>query len=514
MIDATGRADALPQRGLRSAANRLARRPIATLLIISALLVAPAVGDWCLLAPDSIAYLTAARSLYETGHFPGHFLMRPPGFPVALAPLMAAGPLPLLGIRLLLAGCHVATGVLVFTLYQGTLGKSAALLVGLLTVTNTALLNQTTVALSEMVFVPVQLMALMAIDRLQTRGEARTRCAIAGILTGVAIMVRTIGLALVPTGLLLLWLRAGDSVGRRFLHAAIFIAAAGALPMAWHVRQSAFPEAGGYGRMWKHPMTAEQTDATGLSLQIQRLAHFGYLRLEDIKSAMLPNRLGWRAFEAGWSTLATIGVSGVLISMLLYRGVRLRQPMDIYAIIVLTVLAFWPWDEGARLVLPLVPMFYGALLWLFLNPIFRQRRTWRIAAVACVVVIASAQFIEWTINLRRLPEQRAKADRQLVDMREFGALLARIVPADADLLCITPNHHNSKRLIAGATYIARLDHVSYRDVLGDESVDFPADSAKFIILEQSLRDRFPAGTRLFKIAEFQDLDVLKIEAAN
>ena len=104
----------------RAAAPSLA---IATLAIAVSL---PLMGSGSNLSPDSFAYLTAARSLYETGHLPPERMVTPPGLPLLLAPLMALGEVPTLAFRLLAAVCLAATAVMTWRLFRRGIGGRAA----------------------------------------------------------------------------------------------------------------------------------------------------------------------------------------------------------------------------------------------------------------------------------------------------------------------------------------------------------------------------------------------------
>src|SRR5690606_41795170 len=73
------------------------------LLLATVAIVASATfGDWMVLTPDSLGYLGAARSVWESQSLPGVRLVLPPGFPLLIAPLMARGDLPFTEIRAVL----------------------------------------------------------------------------------------------------------------------------------------------------------------------------------------------------------------------------------------------------------------------------------------------------------------------------------------------------------------------------------------------------------------------------
>lgn len=456
--------------------------------LVATIAVVPTLGSWCALAPDSISYLTTARTLIETGQFPDCFLMRPPGFPVLLAPLFLMSDLPFLGIRILLAFCFVATGALTTRLFARELGRGWSIVAGTLVALNGALLVQSSIALSELLFIPLQIIPFILLDR--ARGATRlqkTPCIFAALITSAAIMTRSLGILLVPFGAAMIYCARNECRRNRAIAATLFCITALLLPGLWSIRQAAYPNGRGYGSMWTHAMESEKTDATGFTLQTERLAKFGPLRLEGIKAAIVPNILGWRAFQSSWATAATWGIGLVCLAIAAVRLFRFKSAVDGYLLATLGVLALWPWDEGVRLIIPLLPFLVGGLVWA-LREIYRRVDGFKrlaITAVTALGVLGSA--VEVGLLLHRLPQRSEKSQQLFTAMSDMAATLDRVAPKGAPILCVTPNGHNLKLTVAGGAFLSHRAHIEYLDVITKLPDRPPIDGNEFVILESSLR---------------------------
>lgn len=440
--------------------------------MITLLMCAGALGPWCRLTPDSITYLTTARTLFETGHFPAIYLTPPPGFPTLIAPLLAFGDTPFLALRIGLSLCWAATSLLTYLLCRRGLGNRVAWIAGLLVALNTVLLMQSTVVLSEMLFLPLSLGVLLATAG-WGRGSASgwTAIALSGLLVAAAVMVRSVGVVLLVAPAILLVIDDSRRPLQRLIRATLFLACVLAPLIAWQVRQSAFPTGATYGRTWTTAREVEHTDASGFALQLERLSRFGPMRLEEIKEAILPARLAWRVFQRPFDWSSTWLVGGFFLAVSLFRIFRERSPTDVYLLLFVMLLSLWPWDEGVRLVVPLIPLLIGNALW-------AAQRWWRRSGVrrwerrmlgAAFVLFIMSQAAEMRLAQSRIPGHRAKAMSRIGEMRDLAARIREEIPAGAGLMCITPNENNSKTILAGAAYLARRPIRRYLDVHGDLS---------------------------------------------
>ena len=430
-----------------------------SLVMITLLMCAGALGPWCRLTPDSITYLTTARALLKTGHLPAAHLTPPPGFPTLIAPLLALGDTPFLALRIGLSLCWAATSLLTYLLFRRGLGDRVAWIAGLLVALNTVLLMQSTVVLSEMLFLPMSLGVLLA-----TAGWSRDSAsgwiaiALSGLLAAAATMVRSVGIVLLVAPVILLLLDGSRRPLRRLTRATLFLACVSAPLVAWQVRQSAFPTGATYGRTWTTAREAEHTDASGLALQLERLGRFAPIRIAEIKEAILPARLAWRAFQRPFDGATTWLVGGFFLAISLVRVIREHSPTDVYLLLFLLLLSLWPWDEGVRLVVPLIPLLIANALWTaqcwWRRPgVRRWERRMLGAAFALLMIMQAA---EMRLAQSRIPDHRAKAMSRIGEMRDLAARLREELPAGAGLMCITPNENNSKTILAGAAYLARM----------------------------------------------------------
>lgn len=429
-------------------------------LLFSVVAVAPTLGGWCSLTPDSFDYLATARTLFESGSFPETHMMRPPGFPVLIAPLFLFGDPPLYAIRLLFAICFIATAGLSAVLTMPMLGRRSAVLVGLLVSMNGPILIQATTCLSEMVFLPIELGVLILIDRMsRSVSPSWWMNAMCGALAGVAVMVRTIGAALVPVGALVIIMNRKLSKRDRLISMAVFLATASSMPAAWHFRQSGYQGQEGYGRMWFQARAAEQTDATGLVLQGERLVRFGGERLADLKRAVIPNQILWRAFQSPWSGPTTVAIAVLVIAAAVYRVVRHRSPAEAYLLVVLGVLLLWPWEEGVRLLVPLTPIVLALLVLLGTTLLhfvsWRQPWSGRIAAAAILLLFMA----EWSHVVASMPAIAEKSRRRMREAGQFASELAVLLPESREVVCVCRNGDNLKLTFLGGQYLSRRKSV-------------------------------------------------------
>jgi 4-amino-4-deoxy-L-arabinose transferase-like glycosyltransferase len=415
-------------------------------------------GDWCNLTPDSFSYLTCARTFAETGGFPPYQMTPPPGFAAIIAPLMLLGDTPFWAMRALFSICWALAGVMAYLLHRRELGEGLGWVAGLLVATSPVLFVLTTTPLSESVFITILVAVLLAMNAWWRRPVGHWyEVALGGLLMAAAIMVRLTGLLLLPLlGAALLHHRA-QAVGRRALWGGIFLICALGPWAAWQVRQSAYPPGPGYAQNWTAARGAEDTNATGLALQLERFARFGPLRLESIKETVLPKELAWRAFNPPFDGPTTWLVGGFLVVIALVRLVKYRGPIDAFVLLSLLVLALWPWDEGVRLVAPLIPVLVGYPLWAGKMCWQRKgvRRWQRSVLAAALLALLSVHAGGMALVQSRLPARRDKARRHFAGMAALAEWHARNTPEGASWTGIAPDLHGSKLLLMGAAYLSR-----------------------------------------------------------
>ncbi len=426
--------------------------------MVAMALSAPTWGWWADFSPDGFYYLTIARRLWETGQVSEGRIMAPPGFPILLAPFFTWGELPLLPLRILFALSWAGAATATYLLHRDALGERLAWIAGLFVATSPTLLTLSQSPLSETVFIPTLAASLVFLRRWWRRpvsGVAEA-CAV-GLLSAAVCLTRSAGIILPPIMAIALLRHGMHGVGRRFLPLAAFgLCAVGPL-LAWHARQRAYPDGPSYGRHWTAPRDCEETSATGVALQIERLARYGPKRLEAIKEATLPQSLAWRLFRPPLKRPATLLIGGFFVAAAAISLVVRRDPADLFAMATIGMLAVWPFDEGPRFVAPLLPIFVGYPLWI-------GRALWRRSArggfrrVALLVVLGSAllaQGIEIKLLLNRAPARAEKAQRRMAEMHEIAAWLREHVAEGQAWYGVTADADSVKVLLVGGAYLAR-----------------------------------------------------------
>ncbi|MFQ5502257.1 MAG: ArnT family glycosyltransferase [Phycisphaerae bacterium] len=486
---------------LSSSRTRLIRL-LATLSLplVAILTCLPALGSWCALTPDGVNYLSIARTLRETHHFPAEAMKCPPGFPVLLAPLMILGDTPFLAIRLLFVLCLAITSLITYRLYFRDMGTTAAWIAGVLVATSSVLFMQATVVLSEMAFLPLSLGVLLFVmrwDRERILGPAHLGwieiCA-GGLLSGVTVLVRSMGITLVPVAMIVLLSDRRRLRRHRWTRVGLYLLSAIAPLVAWEIRQSAWPPRYSNMNVWTTAREVEHTDATGPALQLQRLARWGPQRLDDLKAAIVPNRLGWRLFQAPLDRASTWLIGGFFVALSLFRVVRDRSAIDTYCLLTLVMLAFWPWNEGVRLLIPLLPILIGNVLWLA-DRLWRLSgvRAWQRCGIVCFVGLMILGYAGERIAAgNSLVIHHEKAERRIAAMHALADGLLAEASNPVRRLGITPDGHNDKLLLAGAGYLARRPIHDYIDV-HSTLPDVPEiDGLCDVFVHRSLMDRVTA----------------------
>ena len=264
---------------------------------------------------------------------------------------------------------------------------------------------------------------------------------------------------------------------------------------------------------WATARPAENTSATGLALQCERLARFGPLRLQAVKETVLPKELCWRAYHAPVASPTTWLIGGFFVAVALWRGVRHRCPLATYAILTLLLLAFWPWDEGVRFVAPLIPIFAAFPLWVGLR-CWRgknARRGRRFTVATVLGLMAAAHVGGLAVVLSRMPAQRDKAIQRFAAMREL-ADWHNANTADegrkAGWLGIIPHHHNGKTQLLGAAYLARRP-VRVMETTANERIPLVDVSETCVFVHQTRADNIAPGAAFIHIATIGEFAVFQ-----
>lgn len=469
---------------LRSNANWI----IAPLVLAAALSIWM-LDDWCRLMPDSFKYLLAARAIHETGGFPAERQIAPPGFPLMLAPIMGISDAPFLAIRIFLTVCFVAAVGIAGLLLRIEIGTKPALAAAILTATSGLMLTQSSTLLSETPYLPFALGSLLLAARWRRDGcPSAWQAALGGLLAVSATLIRSMGIVIAPMMALCLLLDKSQSMRRRLLQTAICTACFAAPLMLWQARQYSYPSAYDYGVQWTRARDIENSNASGLALQIQRLKTFGPLRLQDIKSAMIPAAIGWRCFDGIMNHPTTWTVGLLIVGTALYRLVKYRRVIDAYVVATLLMLALWPWDEGARLVVPLLPILWGYAAWLFFTLLkgAGNRVVLRSTVIFPAVLLACAQAGELWYVRKSLIVMGEKEKTRWSRAEDLARWQSDQLPNYSGILGVTSPGHNDKLVLAGASLLSRRPLLGYYEVSKSRAVPAGSERAEFIIVQEGL----------------------------
>jgi len=451
-------------------------------------------GPWIEWTPDGFHYLALARSLAETGGFPNERITTPPGFPLLLAPLMSSGDLPIAGVRVLLAGGFISTCVLTFLLYRRLIGEGWAIAAAMMTGLSVTLLVQSTTLLSESIYLPMSLLALLILTRWSKTGPTGfSDLAWGGIAVAGAWAVRSTGLLLVPVAAWTAFRGGAGGLGPRFGRALLVIIIATAPVFAWELRQSSFGAKHGYFDSLLRPRTAlgegianpsragataghADAKAVGTApgatifnaatlksiweMQVERFRQFGPQRMRDLAAAIVPPHVGWRFLSGDWALPAACLISVAVLVAALHGLFRHCRPADAYLILYVALLAVWPWKEGPRLMMPLVPICIGYAacagrrMWETRGRLATPFRVVSIGGTACAVLVLCW---EEKLTVTSLRNRASVSQARMLDMQIMGDWLEGHVKPDQHVQGLVPEGSTAKLTLLGGRYLARRD---------------------------------------------------------
>jgi len=355
-----------------------AARPVPW-LVGYALLLTLQVGPWWYATPDSVVYLSTARSLAETGTLRAlgsPQLGYPPGYALLLSPAFLVDERPFLVIAVL----HVALALLLLAgVYRWTrrVCAEAAVFVTGLVMVNVSLWIQVRRPLSELAFMTGLVWSAALLDEV-LRGHGRGRrtgtAVSAATLVVATTLVREAGLSLV--GGYLLGLAAGRGARAAPGPAAMRLAAALAVVAAACVVGFAGYELA----MLRTATGAVGTHLDGLGHILTgpaSLAEGLRLRISEVGRLLIPGMFKSYARGGDWVdvNLAIYGPFAVALTIGWWRLVR--RHVDVLALALPPYIAMyivWAFDNGTRYMLPMLPVL-AASLWYVIEPWRRVRFT-------------------------------------------------------------------------------------------------------------------------------------------
>jgi 4-amino-4-deoxy-L-arabinose transferase-like glycosyltransferase len=373
---------------------------------------------------DASIYLLCAKSIlagkgYSVLGEP--FTVRPPGFSLLLAPLLAWRGLDFLALNLLVSLSGAAAVALFFTLVRPQLGAAVALALAALVWLNPTVRHLSNEVLSDLPGLAA-LLACLLVARWAERRPSSGRDAVLGITIGLATYVRAQAGLVLPA----VWIARALADRSALLQARSLVLAAVAAAVAapWYVRNA----------LHHPPWPAEQTvNATYGALLWHAdsgdprspLVPFSSVLARPVMNGkQLLVQLGSRLDADAWG-LAPAILGGVLVAALVVLAARRKSVPAITGILVLAVLLLFPVAVEVRHVLPVWVLGAAATAEVLVLALGRRlsSRGASFVAAAAIVALALLDFAP-----RRGWSGIEAADRE---NREIAAAVAsRLAPDD------------------------------------------------------------------------------------
>ncbi|WP_420455799.1 hypothetical protein [Rubrivirga sp.] len=346
------------------------RRTVAVLAALLFVVHVAARDDGAPWNGDAVQYTIHAENLVdgrpyaETGHLinADRTLMPvayPPGYPLMLTPIVALGGRSRAAVGALQAACLAASAWLFAALYWRRLSPAGVVGLVLLVGLSPFLSVQVNAGYTALPFLAAVGLALVAIDRsgrAATSRQAILWAVAAGLAGGGAILVRALGVVLVPAFVV----PALGRTRRATLRPAL-VAAAVAVVVALGVLGAADWEVGGQVVTGSRDDTgydeiAEATFGRGAARVPRHVAAraVGYARMDREVLWALPEAGRWVHLPLRLLGLLVLGVG-------VWASARRVRPAEAFA--ALYLLALMPWSFGwPRYLVPVVPILYAVLL--------------------------------------------------------------------------------------------------------------------------------------------------------
>lgn len=381
--------------------------PLAALMVLASavmILLRLATPHGAGLINDSIAYIAGARALLNGQGYSEIWLASelepithyPPLFSLTLAALGLGGLDPLNGARWLNLALFGINGLL-FGLIAWRAIRSGwlAALMGSLYLLNAALFGVHSYAITEPLFLFFVLLAFLTLDELLATRRKRL-AAVLGLMAGLAILTRYVGLALFAALGLMLWLEA-KNWRERWQLTALYLAGSLPLPIAWLLRNELTAHVG------------TNRVAAFYGLNTANLA----LGLENLSRWLLPFPALWKIISPLQALIVTLtGLSALaVIGWALWRGQaasraeKLSLAGGIFGLTYLAMLLFSMsfFDPATRFLQRILAPIYLSLLFL---PLFFWEKLWhsraRLALLALILLWQAAAAVNLVGEARQL----------------------------------------------------------------------------------------------------------------
>jgi len=364
-------------RGVEDWLTDCTRRPGPWLALFAALLAAQ-ISPWWYSTPDTVLYLSTARSLavsHTLATLGNPQIGFPPGYPLLMSPAFLLGDRPFLLLSIIHWCMAVVFMLGVYRWARRCCPHAALLLTGLVMV-NVSVWIHYRRALSELAFMTVLIWAVHSLDAMR---EAKSlRSALARALPASALllllsMIREVGLVVgVGFGVAVL-VDAWRVRTRRpaALLLGVIVGIPAAIAVAGFVRYDAAMRVASAAPIGTH-MDGLTYPTTTL---VERFTEGLRLRISEVGRLLIPGMFNAYGRPGDWLDLnvAVYVPMFVVVAVGWWRLVRRQH--DVFALTLpfyFLAYTFWPFEAGARYMLPMLPVLLVSV-WYIIEPLQRHR---------------------------------------------------------------------------------------------------------------------------------------------
>jgi 4-amino-4-deoxy-L-arabinose transferase-like glycosyltransferase len=260
----------------------------------------------------------------------------------------------------LLAGAATVALAYLYLVHFGYTSRGVALAAALFCATSAYFLYFNTITLSEIPYALISLLALWALER-QTRSplEKPGLQFVLGFLLGLPFLTRSIGLVLVPAGLVTLYL-----AGKRIHWVSLGVAFVVVPWVLWMIvgTQHSQDEIGiyytNYGGWWSAFgwLNLSRLFLINLFCLTANIATIGFSLSDTLVKQFTP-------------TITICVTLGSITILSIFKQLKYNKLLSLYLVGYLSIIMLWPWPPS-RFIIPILPFLLGYLLneiWIFIN---------------------------------------------------------------------------------------------------------------------------------------------------
>jgi hypothetical protein len=366
-------------------------------LLICAALLAVQISPWWYPAPDSVLYLSIARSIVKGEHISrlgSSQLAFPPGYPLLISPAFLVGDRPFLLLSVIHWGMAVALMLGVYVWARRQCPAAALLITGLVMV-NIGVWVHYRRMLSELAFMMVAVWTVYVLNAARRASTLRSALSwgVAGALLLVLLgMIREVGVLFGAGCGAALCIDAYRH--RQRWSRAIILALLVSVPAAVAVAGFTRYDVAMAQRSVEH--TGTHWDGLVRPQPTGRVAEGVRLRISDIGRLTIPGMFKAYSGPGQWVNVNLAVYVAVCVLVTFGWWKFISRECDVYALTLpfyLAAYVAWPFDGGTRYVVPLLPVLL-ACVWFAIE----SRRRWRLTLLAALLVAHLAVAVGyWTL---------------------------------------------------------------------------------------------------------------------